>query len=114
LREARFDVAVLLNITPDHLDRHGGLEGYVAAKRHLFDQLPADGTAIIGLDDETTRGVAQALGRTVLSRGVTGISAYRPVVGGVYVDDGRLIDARNGSARTILDLAEAPALPGSH
>ena len=114
LREARFDVAVLLNITPDHLDRHGGFEGYVAAKRHLFDQLPADGTAIIGLDDETTRGVAQALGRTVLSRGVTGISAYRPVVGGVYVDDGRLIDARNGSARTILDLAEAPALPGSH
>ena len=114
LREARFDVAALLNITPDHLDRHGGFEGYVAAKRHLFDQLPADGTAIIGLDDETTRGVAQALGRSILSRGVTGISAYRPVVGGVYVDDGRLIDARNGSARTILDLAEAPALPGSH
>ena len=118
LRAARFDVAALLNITPDHLDRHGGFDGYVAAKRHLFDQLPADGTAIIGLDDETTRGVAQALGRTILSRGVTGISAYRPVVGGVYVDaaigGGRLIDARNGSARTILDLAEAPALPGSH
>lgn len=114
LREARFDVAALLNITPDHLDRHGGFEGYVAAKRHLFDQLPADGTAIIGLDDETTRGVAQALGRSILSRGVTGISAYRPVVGGVYVDDGRLIDARNGSARTILDLTEAPALPGLH
>lgn len=114
LRAARFDVAALLNITPDHLDRHGGFDGYVAAKRHLFDQLPADGTAIIGLDDETTRGVAQALGRTILSRGVTGISAYRPVVGGVYVNDGRLIDARNGSARTILDLAEAPALPGSH
>ena len=118
LREARFDVAALLNITPDHLDRHGGFEGYVAAKRHLFDQLPADGTAVIGLDDETTRGVARALGRGILSRGVVGISVSRPVVGGVYVDGsiggGRLIDARNGSARTILDLAEAPALPGSH
>ena len=35
---ARFDVAVLLNITPDHLDRHGGMAGYIAAKRRIFDR----------------------------------------------------------------------------
>ena len=33
-----FDVAVLLNMTPDHLDRHGGMDGYIEAKRHIFDR----------------------------------------------------------------------------
>lgn len=109
LREARFDVAALLNITPDHLDRHGGFKGYVAAKRHLFELLAGNGTAIIGLDDEASRGVAAGLDRPFV-----GLSVERPVVGGVYVDKGRLIDARDSSAHTILDLAEAAALPGSH
>ena len=39
IRSLRFDIAVLLNITPDHLDRHGGMEGYIAAKRRIFARL---------------------------------------------------------------------------
>src|SRR5690606_27490794 len=47
-----FDVAVLLNIAPDHLGRHGGMDGYVAAKRRIFER-PRDGaTAVVGVDDE--------------------------------------------------------------
>jgi len=45
------DVALLLNITPDHLDRHGGMDGYVAAKARILDALASDGLAVFGADD---------------------------------------------------------------
>src|SRR5262249_25499922 len=46
-----FDVAVLLNITPDHLDRHGGMDGYIAAKRLIFRRQTRPRAAVIGIDD---------------------------------------------------------------
>ena len=52
---------MLLNITPDHLDRHGGMEGYVRAKRRIFDKLIHDPKIIIGIDDEITRSIYQQL-----------------------------------------------------
>src|SRR3954469_24803449 len=45
------DVAILLNVSPDHLDRHGGMEGYVAAKRRVFQNQGKGDTAVIGVDD---------------------------------------------------------------
>ena len=51
----RPDIGVLLNITPDHLDRHGGIEGYAKAKSHIFGQ---DTIAICGLDDDYCREIA--------------------------------------------------------
>jgi UDP-N-acetylmuramoylalanine--D-glutamate ligase len=56
-----FNVAVLLNISPDHLDRHGGIEGYIAAKRRIFDAPPPASTAIVGVDDEHSRSICTAL-----------------------------------------------------
>ena len=55
------DVAVLTNISPDHLDRHGGMAGYVAAKRRIFQEQPPDGVAVIGVDDPYSQGVARGL-----------------------------------------------------
>jgi len=55
------DIAVLLNITPDHLDRYDGFEGYVASKERLFAlQSPAH-DAIIAVDDEVTQRIAASL-----------------------------------------------------
>ena len=45
------DVAILLNVSPDHLDRHGGMEGYVAAKTRVFLNQGKGDTAVIGVDD---------------------------------------------------------------
>ena len=45
------DVALILNITPDHLDRHGGMDGYVAAKARILSALPSHGLAVFGADD---------------------------------------------------------------
>ena len=45
------DVAILLNISPDHLERHGGMDGYVAAKRRMLLNQGKGDTAVIGVDD---------------------------------------------------------------
>ena len=50
-----FDTAILLNITADHLARHGGMEGYVAAKQRIFGSSKKNSTAIIGIDDNYCR-----------------------------------------------------------
>jgi UDP-N-acetylmuramoylalanine--D-glutamate ligase len=108
-----FAVGVLLNVTPDHLDRHGGMEGYIAAKRRMFAVIKNGGTAVIGLDDEPCRTIAaelQAEGRLK----VIGISANRTVGGGVYALGGRLVDDTQGRAERMLDLGDAIALPGLH
>ena len=52
------DVAVLLNITPDHLDRYDGFEGYVASKARLFAMQSEEHHAVVAIDDEPSRGIA--------------------------------------------------------
>src|SRR6185312_13518112 len=57
LETFRAHVAVWLNITPDHIDRHGDIAGYVAAKAHIFDRQKAGDCAVIGMDDAYSRAV---------------------------------------------------------
>jgi UDP-N-acetylmuramoylalanine--D-glutamate ligase len=60
------DVAVLLNITPDHLDRYDGVEAYAASKARLFAMQSPDHVSVIGVDDAYCRDIAQRLvGRRV-------------------------------------------------
>jgi UDP-N-acetylmuramoylalanine--D-glutamate ligase len=111
-----FDVAVLLNITPDHLDRHGGMAGYIAAKRRIFARQRAASTAIVGIDDPICRAIADEL-RASPSGGlarVVPISVTESAPGGVYVERGRLVDATGRRPIEVLDLALAERLPGSH
>jgi UDP-N-acetylmuramoylalanine--D-glutamate ligase len=54
----RFDVAAFLNLSPDHLDRHGDMAGYFAAKRHVFDRQDSGCVAVVGVDDEPSRAMA--------------------------------------------------------
>ena len=110
---ARFDVAVLLNISPDHLDRHGGMEGYVAAKRLIFRHQVRSCTAVIGIDDAH----CDAIYRSLVERGdrrLVPVSAERAIEGGVYADGTLLLDASEGAPRAVLDLGSAPTLPGRH
>ena len=59
------DVAVLLNITPDHLDRYDGFAGYAASKARLFAMQTAGHVAVVGTGDEASANIAQGLaGRT--------------------------------------------------
>lgn len=112
LPTASFDVSVLLNISPDHLDRHGGMDGYLSAKRHIFANQPGDGVAIVGTDDDESRSIADALRRD--GRKVIAISAGNAISAGVYAADGTLFDDRDGASREIADLSAIGTLPGMH
>jgi UDP-N-acetylmuramoylalanine--D-glutamate ligase len=101
-----FDIAVFLNLSADHLERHGGMHGYAAAKRHIFDGQDADDTAVVGIDDAHGLQLVDALDRG--PQRVVRIAATREA--DVAAHDGRLID---GAVATI-DLRPIPTLPGSH
>ena len=87
----RFDAACLLNLSPDHLDRHGDMDGYVRAKLDIFARQTDADLAVIGLDDPASRTVAAA-GTTAI---LVTVSGDEP-----------------GSLRRALD--GAAALPGAH
>jgi UDP-N-acetylmuramoylalanine--D-glutamate ligase len=111
---AGFDIAVLVNISPDHLDRHGGMDGYVAAKEHLFGLMRGTGSvAVIGADDAHCRAIADRL-RAKGGFKVVPVSAQGPLTGGVYVNDGRVIDATGPNAYEIADITTVATLPGRH
>ena len=109
-----FDAAVLLNITPDHLDRHGGMDGYIAAKKRMFQK--GDGrtqVAIISVDDEPCRRMADELERDFDGR-VIRLSVEGVPAGGIGVEKGVLVDATEGTHHPFTDLTTLPTLPGQH
>ena len=108
-----FDVAVLLNVSADHLDRHGGMAGYVAAKKSIFHRQTAPRTAVVGIDDARSREVRDELEANG-DQVVIPVSGCRRAAGGVYALDGVLYDDVEGNAVPVLDLGEVAALPGEH
>jgi UDP-N-acetylmuramoylalanine--D-glutamate ligase len=114
INTAGFDIAVLVNISPDHLDRHGGMDGYVAAKEHLFDLTRGThAVAVIGADDAHCRDLTDRL-RDKNGFKIVPVSARTPVKGGVYVDNGRVIDATASHPNEIADITAIATLPGRH
>ncbi len=108
-----FDVAVLLNISPDHIERHGGFDGYVTAKRQIFHRQTAPRSAVIGVDDSTCQGIWSELAAAA-EQIVVPISGKDRVAGGIYVVGGVLYDETGDTAVAAIDLQEVPTLPGSH
>lgn len=112
-RSVTFDVAVLLNISNDHLERHGGLEGYIAAKRQIFRRQTKPRTAVVGVDDPRARAIFEDLKKTG-DQVVTPVSGEGPAAGGVYAADGVLYDDTENTAAAVMNLAAVKTLPGLH
>jgi UDP-N-acetylmuramoylalanine--D-glutamate ligase len=108
------DIAVLLNLSEDHLERHGGFEGYLAAKEHVFDGQIGGDTAVLGTDDAAARALRDRLCGRAGGPVVLSISAGHAEPGGVYAEGRRLIDDLGGDSAPVMDLDEASALPGGH
>lgn len=107
-----FDVAILLNISQDHLDRHGGMDGYIAAKLKLFDLFDGRQRAIVGVDDPDSRKIADEISRQS-DHCLVKVSGKCRLDNGVGVEDGVLIDDHWGEG-TRIDLTQIPTLPGAH
>ena len=97
----RFDAAVMLNLSPDHLDRHGDMAGYADAKRAIFARQAAGDLAVVGMDDALSRAMAT-------EHGAITVSGSHPA--DLWCDRRVLRDATG----PILDMAEAPALQFAH
>lgn len=106
---AAFDIAVWLNITPDHIDRHGDLAGYVAAKKKLLRQANKKQLLVIGVDDDVSAKVADEMEQASTWR-VMRISSTRILKNGISGVDGTLY--HNGNE--LFGIAKAATLPGAH
>lgn len=96
----RFNCAAMLNLSPDHLDRHGDMAGYLAAKARIFARQEAGDVAVLGQGDAPTRGLAAGLAARVV-----------PLAeGGVWWEQSLLRDG----AGVLADLAACATLPGAH
>ncbi len=102
-------VGVMLNVTADHLDRHGTIEQYAAIKERVVASAE---TAIVGVDDALSREMAE---RRIAAGGPTvRISAQTELTGGIYADDRVITFARGGRELPIADISGIPALRGRH
>jgi len=106
--------AIILNISPDHLDRHGDIEGYAGAKRRILMNQGKGDTAVIGVDDVWGQRICTEI-TAANRRTIWPISARKALSRGVYGLEGRLYDAtcERGVAE-IADLTLARSLPGRH
>jgi UDP-N-acetylmuramoylalanine--D-glutamate ligase len=109
----RLDVAIWLNTTPDHLDRHGDMTAYVAAKKRIFLNQGAADWAVIGVDDAYCAMICTELTRAAAQH-VAPISSGQALGRGVTALDGKIIDALSGRSEVVAELATAPALAGKH
>ncbi|MBS9479103.1 UDP-N-acetylmuramoyl-L-alanine--D-glutamate ligase [Ancylobacter radicis] len=106
-------VGILLNLSPDHLDRHGTMEHYAAVKERLVAQVEAGGTAVIGVDDPWCRAIADRV-EAAGGRHVVRISVLEKLEDGIYLDGTDLVVAEGGRTVFTLPLSGIGSLRGSH
>ncbi|MBA4326529.1 MAG: UDP-N-acetylmuramoyl-L-alanine--D-glutamate ligase [Rhodobacter sp.] len=110
------DVAVFTNLSPDHLDRHGGMGGYFAAKARLFTQGGPD-RAVIGVDEIEGRFLANVLAQGPQDDRVIRVSSGQKLEEfgwSVFARKGFLAEWRKGRQVASIDLREVKGLPGAH
>ena len=100
---------ILLNVTPDHLDRHGTIQHYAEVKERL---VAGSRTAVVGMDDSYCELIADRIERAGTK--VVRISKRQPLADGLYNDGHRIIKAHAGATAVIADLNGIQTLRGAH
>lgn len=100
---------ILLNVTPDHLDRHGTIQHYADVKERL---VAGSQTAVVGVDDSYSSLIADRLERAGTK--VTRISKRVAVETGLYADGSKIMRADHGNVELLVDLEGIQTLRGAH
>jgi UDP-N-acetylmuramoylalanine--D-glutamate ligase len=101
-------VAVVLNITPDHLDRHRTFEAYTNAKARIFENQQREDFAVLNADDAASAGLASRARAQVFW-----FTRKKEVKQGAYVRDGRILFRDANGQREIMQVSDIP-LKGGH
>lgn len=105
-------VGILLNVSPDHLDRHGSIEHYAEVKERLIAGVQPQGTAVVGVDDRWCGAVADR--QEQAGRNVVRVSVKRPLAYGISVEQDRIVLASGGARSEIADIGGIGSLRGRH
>jgi UDP-N-acetylmuramoylalanine--D-glutamate ligase len=105
-------IGILINLTEDHLDRHGTMDHYAAVKERLVAGVPKEGTAIVGVDDDWCRKVADRLDQS--GKHPIRISVREKLTNGLYVEQQRIMRAGATFAVPIAGLGGIGSLRGLH
>jgi UDP-N-acetylmuramoylalanine--D-glutamate ligase len=105
-------VGILINLSEDHLDRHGSMDHYAAVKERLVAGVPQDGTAIVGVDDEWCERIAARLAQS--TKKVVPVSVRHALSNGIFADDKRIMRAVAGDTTQIAALGGIGSLRGMH
>jgi len=101
-------VAVILNITPDHLDRHRTFEAYVNAKARIFENQQADDFVVLNAEDSTCARLAPAIRAHVFW-----FSGSRELENGAFIRNREIVVRDGNSERTLMPVSDVP-LKGAH
>src|SRR5262245_16487761 len=105
-------VGVLLNVTEDHIDRHGSMENYAAIKERLPANVEQGGMAVVDIDDTYTRAAADRIERA--GKNVVRISVVSVLKDGYYAEGSRILRASGGEAKAVAELGGIGSLRGAH
>jgi len=105
-------VGILLNVSEDHIDRHGTLAHYAAVKERLVAGVKPQGTSIVGVDDGWSRATADRLDQA--GKRVVRISVKNPLADGVYVEHETILRASGGARSEIARIGGIGSLRGLH
>jgi UDP-N-acetylmuramoylalanine--D-glutamate ligase len=105
-------VGILLNISEDHIDRHGTLAHYAAVKERLVAGVQVEGTAIIGVDDMFGRNAADRIERS--GKRVVRVSVRNPLADGIYVEHETIVRASVAARSEIARIGSIGSLRGLH
>ena len=109
----RVNAAVFLNLSPDHLERHGDMKGYETAKRRIFDNQISDDAIIIGVDSEATKRIHSEV-TAQNGRRIFPVSVKKCLGRGASVMKGKLYCNIHHKAVEVCDLSKAKTLEGVH
>jgi UDP-N-acetylmuramoylalanine--D-glutamate ligase len=105
-------IGILLNVSEDHIDRHGTLQNYAAVKERLVAGVQAAGTSIVGVDDIFCRNIADRLDRA--GKRVVRISVKNPLPDGIYVERETIVRASGAARSDVARLGGIGSLRGLH